>query len=94
MSRRGWWYIGLLAGLLSGGSARAQGPPILTDTPIMLGLQGRGLRTFVKIIHRGRLLQDGREIHDASDRTLTVRVTPLVMPYNLFSDRFQLNFRS
>jgi hypothetical protein len=28
----------------------AQGPPIFTDTPIMLGLSGRGLRTFGNIV--------------------------------------------
>ncbi len=33
----------------------AQGPPINTDTPIMLGVQGRGVRTFVKIIRRDTL---------------------------------------
>ncbi|RMG23677.1 MAG: hypothetical protein D6730_13980, partial [Bacteroidetes bacterium] len=26
----------------------AQGPPVFSDTPIMLGLEGRGLRTFGK----------------------------------------------
>ncbi len=35
--------------------AMAQGPPINTDTPIMLGVQGRGVRTFVKIIRRDTL---------------------------------------
>lgn len=30
----------------------AQGPPIFTDTPIMLGLQGGGIRTFGKLVSR------------------------------------------
>ena len=30
----------------------AQGPPIFTDTPIMLGLEGRGVRTFGRYISR------------------------------------------
>jgi len=30
----------------------AQGPPVFSDTPIMLGLEGRGLRTFGKFTDR------------------------------------------
>lgn len=33
----------------------AQGPPIFTDTPIMLGLEGRGLRTFGKFISKDKV---------------------------------------
>lgn len=70
--------------------AMAQGPPINTDTPIMLGVQGRGIRTFAKIIRRDTLLSDGNEIDDPLDRRTTVVVTPVVVPYNLFSDKFQV----
>ena len=68
----------------------AQGPPINTDTPIMLGLQGRGIRTFGKIIRKATLLKDGDEITDPLDRKVTVWVTPVAVPYNLFKDKFQL----
>jgi len=68
----------------------AQGPPINTDTPIMLGLEGGGIRTFAKFVRRTTLLQDGDEIPDDMDRQVTVRVTPIAIPYNLFSDRFQM----
>ena len=68
----------------------AQGPPINTDTPIMLGVQGRGLRTFGKIIRKATLLKDGNEITDPMDRQVTVYVTPMAMPYNLFNDKLQL----
>ncbi len=68
----------------------AQGPPINTDTPIMLGLEGGGIRTFAKFVHRTTLLQDGDEIPDDMDRQVTVRLTPIAIPYNLFSDRFQM----
>ena len=68
----------------------AQGPPINTDTPIMLGLQGRGIRTFGKIIRKATLLKDGDEITDPLDRQVTVWVTPVAVPYNLFKDKFQL----
>ena len=70
--------------------AMAQGPPINTDTPIMLGVQGRGVRTFARIIRRDTLLSDGNETDDPLDRRTTVVVTPVVVPYNLFSDKFQL----
>ncbi len=68
----------------------SQGPPINTDTPIMIGVNGRGIRTFVKFVRMAKLLQDGEEITDDMDRRVTVRVTPFAFPYNLFDDRFQL----
>ena len=64
-------------------AALAQGPPIQTDTPIMLGLQGRGVRTFLKVIRKDKLLQNGDEIPDPSNRTATTLVMPLIIPYNL-----------
>ncbi len=63
-------------------TSRAQGPPILTDTPIMLGLEGRGVRTFLKIVRKGTLLRDGNEITDPMDRSITAYVLPLALPYN------------
>jgi len=56
----------------------------------MLGLEGGGIRTFAKFVRRATLLQDGDEIADDMDRNVTVRITPVAMPYNLFSDRLQL----
>lgn len=47
---------------------KAQGPPIFTDTPIMLGLEGRGIRTF------------GRYI---SKKNVKVYMQPFAIPYNL-----------
>ncbi|MFQ5708996.1 MAG: transporter [bacterium] len=88
------WVIGLFSVTavwgISASDALAQGPPINTDTPIMLGVQGRGIRTFGKIIRKATLLQDGSEIADPTDRQVTVFVTPLAVPYNLFNDKFQL----
>ncbi len=76
--------------LLSIQEGFSQGPPINTDTPIMLGLEGRGIRTFAKFVRKETLLQDGKEITDDMDRRVTVRVTPVAIPYNLMSDRFQV----
>ncbi|MFQ5630759.1 MAG: transporter [bacterium] len=66
------------------------GPPINTDTPIMLGLEGRGVRTFAKFVRKATTLQDGDEIIDSLGPRVTVRVTPVAMPFNLFSERFQI----
>ncbi len=67
----------------------AQGPPINIDSPILLGLSGRAVRTFGRVIRLTKLLQEGEEIADALDREVTVLVTPLAVPYN-FSDRVQV----
>ncbi|KAA3619380.1 MAG: transporter [Calditrichaeota bacterium] len=70
--------------------AQGQGPPINTDTPIMLGLQGRGVHFFVKVVRKATLLQEGNETSDTMDRRITARITPLAIPYNLFNARFQI----
>jgi len=46
----------------------AQGPPIFTDTPIMLGLEGRGLRTFGNIV---------------SKENANAYIQPVVFPFNI-----------
>ncbi|MGR3219405.1 MAG: transporter [Candidatus Anammoxibacter sp.] len=51
----------------------AQGPPIYTDTPIFLGLEGRGFRTFGKYI---------------SKENATVYAQPFVIPYNITTKIF------
>lgn len=48
--------------------AFSQGPPIFTDTPIMLGLEGRGIRTFGNII----IKENGNAY-----------IQPVVIPYNV-----------
>ncbi|SDR67817.1 Putative MetA-pathway of phenol degradation [Gillisia sp. Hel1_33_143] len=56
--------------LLLGLKMKAQGPPIFTDTPIMLGVQGRGVRTFGNII---------------SKENANAYAQVLVVPYNITS---------
>lgn len=46
----------------------AQGPPIFTDTPIMLGLEGRGIRTFGNIV---------------SKENAQAYIHPVALPYNI-----------
>lgn len=76
--------------LLAPRNVLAQGPPINTDTPIMLGIQGRGTRTFVKVVRRTQLLENGQEIDDPMDRSVIATVLPFAVPYNLFSDKLQV----
>ena len=87
---RGFLLMFSLFLALNPATSFAQGPPITTDTPIMFGVSGRGLRTFGKIIHKATLLQNGNEINDPLDRDVTVWITPLAVPYNFFNDKFQI----
>ena len=52
----------------------AQGPPIITQTPVMLGLEGSGIRTFGKFI---------------SKENVNVYVQVFALPYNI-SPKFQI----
>jgi hypothetical protein len=52
----------------------AQGPPITVETPVMLGLEGNGIRTFGKFI---------------SKENATIYVQPIGIPYNITS-KFQV----
>ena len=74
--------LALIVLLLLPVTGRGQGPPIHTDTPIMLGLEGRGVRTFVKVVRMDKLLQDGQEISNPMDSSMTVFIYPLVIPFN------------
>ncbi|MCH6574134.1 MAG: hypothetical protein IH795_02855 [Bacteroidetes bacterium] len=60
--------------LLISTSIYAQGPPIFTDSPLLLGLEGGGIRTF------------GKYISTESGQTY---IQPLVVPYNVTTD-FQI----
>lgn len=46
----------------------AQGPPIFTETPIMLGVEGRGVRTFGNIVQR---------------ENANAYIQPIAIPYNI-----------
>ena len=60
--------------------ALAQGPPIHTDTPVMLGLAGRGVRSFGKVVRRGKLFDDGDAIDNPDGRKVTIVQFPVVVP--------------
>ncbi len=57
-----------LAVILDIDNSYAQGPPIFTDTPLLLGLEGGGIRTFGKYI---------------SKENANIYMQPFVVPYNL-----------
>jgi hypothetical protein len=67
-------HILLLTCILSATTLVAQGPPITTETPIMLGLEGNGIRTFGKFI---------------SKDNVNIYVQPIAIPYNI-TPKFQL----
>ena len=52
-------------------SSNAQGPPINTDTPIFLGLEGRGIRTFLKY---------------STGEKGNIYSMPVIIPYNAMTD--------
>jgi hypothetical protein len=52
----------------------AQGPPITTETPVMLGLEGSGIRTFGKFIKK---------------ENATIYFQPIGIPYNI-NPKFQI----
>jgi len=52
----------------------SQGPPITVETPIMLGLEGSGVRTFGKFI---------------SKENVNIYIQPIAIPYNI-SSKFQI----
>ena len=60
--------ITLLSFIFGMQEVKAQGPPIFTDTPIMLGLEGRGIRTFGRYINK---------------ENVKVYLQPFAIPYNL-----------
>ena len=64
----------LIYWLLASVMTFAQGPPILTGTPVMLGLDGSGVRTFGKFIAK---------------ENATIYVQPVGIPYNITS-KFQV----
>ena len=77
-----------LAGFSS--NAFAQGPPIITDTPILLGLKGGGVRTFARFVNRTTILENGKRIDNPANIRMRRWVFPVVVPYNFLSDKLQV----
>ena len=65
----------ILSGLLLTSPTLAQGPPINTDSPILLGLSGAGVRSFAKVTRKSMPGKD-----------LTVFMSPVALPYNLTTE--------
>lgn len=64
----------------------AQGPPINSDTPILLGLEGKAIALRIAMLSKSRLYFDGGKISDPLNRSVVVTAVPLVFPYNVTSD--------
>lgn len=75
-----------LSFVFSPASLLAQGPPINTDTPILLGLEGRGVMLRTVVVSKSELYRDGSKISDPLDRSVVATVIPIVVPYNVTSD--------
>ena len=69
------WLLSLVSLVRS--PVLAIGPPINTDTPITLGLEGRGIRSFVKVV---------RASSDPLDGRVTTTLWPLAIPYNVTTE--------
>lgn len=70
----------------SAGEVFAQGPPIHTDTPILLGLEGRGAMLRSMVLRKTTLYRDGSEIPDPLGREVTAVATVLAVPVNITTD--------
>lgn len=64
----------------------AQGPPINSDTPILLGLEGKAVALRTVIVSKSQMYRDGNKISDPLDRSVVATVVPVVVPYNVTSD--------
>lgn len=76
----------LLVLLTFPGESFAQGPPIITDTPILLGLEGKAVAVRTVVVKKSRLYQDGNRISDPLQREVTATIFPISVPYNVTSD--------
>lgn len=65
---------------------QAQGPPINSDTPILLGLEGKAVMLRSILVSKSQLYQDGNKISDPLDRSVRMTAVPFVVPYNVKSD--------
>ena len=64
----------------------AQGPPINSDTPILLGLEGKAVALRAIIVNKSQLYRDRNKISDPLDRSVRATAVPVVVPYNVTSD--------
>jgi hypothetical protein len=64
----------------------AQGPPIQTDTPILLGLEGKAVMLRTIVVSKSRLYQDGSRIPDPLNRKVNASLFPVTIPYNVTTD--------
>ncbi len=68
------------------GQALSQGPPIHTDTPILLGLEGKAVTARAVWVRKSKLYRDATVIGDPLQREVTAWTFPVAVPYNITSD--------
>lgn len=86
MNRRLPPFFAILTSLTFARIGFAQGPPINTDTPIFLGLEGRGARIRTVIVRKTQLYQNGKKIEDPFGTEITATTFPIAIPYNVTTD--------
>ncbi len=69
------------------GITLAQGPPIKTQTAFVVGLEGAGVRSFLKLTRKSGLLLNGEAIPDPLDRKVTAIAVPVMVPYEVLPNR-------
>lgn len=64
----------------------AQGPPVNTDTPILLGLEGKAIMLRSVFLIKSQLYQDGKKISDPFGRSIRATMIAAAVSYNVTSD--------
>jgi hypothetical protein len=85
------FIVGLILSVFAFSGAHrtwAQGPPIHTETAFVAGLNGAAFQTAVRVMRKSKLLRDGEEILDPTDREILVTAVPVMFPYELLPNRF------
>ena len=77
------FFVLLCLTIFSPSTAHSQGPPIITDTPILLGLEGRAIMGRSMIVRSTTLYRDGERIDDPMQQEVTAAMFPIGVPYNV-----------
>lgn len=65
----------------------ANGPPIRTETAFTTGLTGAAMQAFFQEDQMSGRRADGSDLTDSLDRRMTVRMVPVMIPYEAIQNR-------